>query len=329
MAFGIVDTKYRYRAYCREGQWQKGAISEDPHITIHESSNVLHYGQCCFEGLKAHRTKEGEVLLFRHEKNWERLNTSLEKLVIPPLPYELFKEGVFETVRANIDAVPPYNKGESLYIRPFVIGIGPNLGVNPGKEYLFGVFVSPVGAYFAGGLQTVDFVTTEYDRAAPMGTGRVKVGGNYAASLYPRSLAINEGYQEVVYLDPATHTKIEEIGAANFFGITSDRTFVTPDSSSILPSITRFSLIDVAKDHLKMEIEQRDCYIDRLDEFVEAGACGTAAVISPIGSITHKGYRHVFNQGKVGEVVRSLYGILTGIQQGDIEAPQGWVEKVL
>ncbi len=322
--FVYNDTKYRFRVHYKDGAWQKGYLTEDANITIHESSNVFHYGQGCFEGLKAYRTKNGDIQMFRPKMNWERMNRSLERLVMPTIPYELFMEAVEETIKANKDVIPAYGKGESLYIRPFVIGVGKNLGVKPADEYIFAVFVSPVGSYFDGGLVGVDFVTTQYDRAATMGTGQVKVAGNYAASLYPRKFAKEEGFAEVVYLDPATHTKIEEIGAANFFGITNNNTFVTPLSNSILPSITKLSLIDVCEKYLGMKVEQRDCLINNLDEFKEAGACGTAAVISPIASITHNNNKHVFNNGEVGEVTKKLYDTLTGIQLGEVEDKLDW-----
>ncbi len=326
--FVYNDTKYRYRVYFRNGKWEKGYLTEDANITIHESSNVFHYGQGCFEGLKAFRTKDNSIQMFRPKMNWERMNNSLERLVMPTIPYETFMEAIEETIKANIDSIPKYGTGESLYIRPFVIGVGKNLGVKPAEEYIFSVFVSPVGAYFDGGLKGVDFVTTAYDRAAPNGTGHVKVAGNYAASLYPRKFAKEEGFAEVVYLDPATHTKIEEIGAANFFAITKDNTFVTPTSNSILPSITKLSLIDVCKNYLDINVEQRDCYINNLDEFSEAGACGTAAVISPIASITHEGKKHVFNNGEVGEITKKLYDTLLGIQLGELEDKLNWNYKI-
>jgi len=329
MGYALKETEFRYRAWTKDGEWQKGALTTDKNITIHEGSNVFHYGQALFEGLKAYRTKEGSIQLFRPDLNFERINDGLKRLVAPTLSEELFFEAVEEVVKANEQDIPEYGTGKSLYIRPFVIGQGMNLGVKPSDEYLFSVFCAPVGTYFAGGLQALEFVTTDFDRAAAAGTGQVKVAGNYAASLYPRKLAKDAGYAGVIYLDPATHTKIDEVGAANFFGITHDNVVVTPKSSSILPSITRKSILEIAANMLGMKVEERECFIDNVSEFKEAGACGTAAIITPIKAITHKGVRHQFGNGEVGSTVKKLYDTLVGIYYGDIEAPEGWMRKVL
>ena len=231
-------------------------------------------------------------------------------------------------VEANKEDIPPYGSGQSLYIRPFVIGHGMNLGVKPSTEYLFSVFCAPVGTYFAGGLQALEFVTTDFDRAAANGTGQVKLAGNYGASLYPRQIAKDAGYAGVIYLDPSTHTKIDEVGAANFFGVTHDNVVVTPKSSSILPSITKKSILYIAEHMLGLKVEERECFIDNISEFKETGACGTAAIITPIKSITHKGLRHQFGDGGVGETVRKLYDTLIGLYYGDIEAPEGWIKTL-
>jgi len=330
MGYALKETKYRYRAYTENGTWQKGFLTEDKTITIHEGSNVFHYGQALFEGLKAYKTKDGDVQLFRPDLNFIRINEGLKRIVAPPLPEEMFFEAIEEVVRANKDDIPAYGDGKSLYIRPFVIGQGMNLGVKPSDEYLFSVFCAPVGTYFKGGLAALDFVTTDYDRAAANGTGKVKVAGNYAASLYPRQLAIDAGYAGVIYLDPLTHSKIDEVGAANFFAVTHDDVLVTPKSSSILPSITKRSILYIAEHMLGMKVEERDAHIDNLDEFKEAGACGTAAIITPIGSITHKGKKTIFGDGEtVGAVTKKLYDTLVKIYYGEIEAPEGWIRKVL
>ncbi len=248
---------------------------------------------------------------------------------MPEIPEDKFIDACIRVVKANEAYVPPYGTGATLYMRPFTIGVGDNIGVGPASEYIFSIFCLPVGAYFKGGLAPVNFITTEYDRAAPFGTGAIKVGGNYAASLLPHKIAVEKGFADCIYLDPATHTKIEEVGAANFFAITEDNKFVTPKSPSILPSITKYSLMHVAEKYLNMEVEERDVFIDNLDEFKEAGACGTAAVITPIGGIEHEGKLHVFHsETEVGPVTKQLYDTLCGIQFGDIEAPEGWIVEV-
>ena len=329
MGYALKETKYRYRAYTKEGKWEKGALTTDKNISIHEGSNVFHYGQALFEGLKAYKTKTGKIQLFRPDLNFIRINEGLRRLVAPELPEDLFFEAIIEVVKANKDDIPEHGKGQSLYIRPFVIGQGMNLGVKPSDEYLYSVFCAPVGTYFAGGLQALDFITTDYDRASANGTGQVKVAGNYAASLYPRSLAKKAGYAGVIYLDPLTHSKIDEVGAANFFGITHDNVLVTPKSSSILPSITKRSILYIAEHMLGMKVEERPCFIDNVSEFKEAGACGTAAIITPLKSITHKGKITQFGDGKVGETIIKLYDTLVGIYYGDIEAPEGWIKEIL
>jgi len=328
MGYAKKETKYRYRAYTKNGIWQKGSLTTDKNISIHEGSNVFHYGQALFEGLKAYKTKEGKIQLFRADLNFIRINEGLRRLVAPELSEELFFDAIHEVIMSNKDDIPEYGTEQSLYIRPFVIGQGMNLGVKPSDEYLFSVFCAPVGTYFAGGLETLEFVTTDYDRAAANGTGQVKVAGNYASSLYPRSLALKEGYAGVIYLDPLTHSKIDEVGAANFFGITHDNVLVTPKSSSILPSITKRSILYIAEHMLGMKVEERPCHVDEISEFKEAGACGTAAIITPIKSITHKGKTTQFGDGEVGETVSKLYDILMGIYYGDIEAPEGWMQEV-
>ncbi|MBS4750002.1 branched-chain amino acid aminotransferase [Granulicatella sp. zg-ZJ] len=330
LGFSYMKTPYRYISYWKDGQWDNGALTEDNKIYISEGSTALHYGQQAFEGLKAYRCKDGSINLFRPDQNAHRLNKSCQRLLMPEVPMDKFIDAVKQVVKANEEYIPPYGTGGSLYIRPYIIGVGDNIGVAPAPEYIFSVFVMPVGAYFKGGLTPTRFMVTEYDRAAPNGTGAAKVGGNYAGSLIVSKKAKSQGFSDAVYLDPATHTKIEEIGAANFFGITKDgKKFVTPKSPSILPSITKYSLLYLAEHRLGLEVEEGDVYIDRLSDYSEAGACGTAAVISPIGAIEYRDKIHVFySETEVGPVTRRLYDELVGIQYGDIDAPDGWIEKV-
>ena len=330
LGFSYMKLPYRYLAYYRNGQWEKGGLTEDATLHLGESSPCLHYGQQAFEGLKAYRTKDGSVQLFRPDQNAERLQRTADRLLMPQVPTEMFIDAVKQVVRANEEYVPPYGSGGTLYIRPLLIGIGDIIGVKPAEEYIFTIFAMPVGNYFKGGLTPTNFLVSEdFDRAAPYGTGAAKVGGNYAASLLPGKKAKEKDFSDVIYLDPATHTKIEEVGAANFFGITKDNEFVTPLSPSILPSITKYSLLYLAEHRLGLKPVEGDVPISELDRFTEAGACGTAAVISPIGGIQHGDHFHVFySESEVGPVTRKLYDELTGIQFGDVEAPEGWIYKV-
>lgn len=329
LGFGYIKTDYRYVSKWKDGKWDDGELVEDNKLSVSEASTAFHYGQQCFEGLKAYRRKDGTIQLFRPDENAKRINRSCKRVLMPEMPIEKFIDACKQVVKANEHFVPPYGSGATLYLRPFVIGVGDNLGVRPAPEYIFSVFCVPVGPYFKGGLKPVNFMTSEFDRAAPYGTGAAKVGGNYAGSLHPHKLAVEKGYADCIYLDPETHTKIEEVGAANFFGITKDNKFITPDSPSILPSITKYSLLHVAKEYLKMDVEERDVLVDNLEEFKEAGACGTAAVITPIGGIEHKGNFHVFHsETEVGPVTKKLYDTLYGIQFGDVEAPEGWIHEV-
>lgn len=330
LAFSYIQTDYRFRAEWRDGKWDDGRLDEDPYLRVHEGSTGLHYGQQCFEGMKAFSARDGRILLFRPDENAGRFRRSAARILMPEVPEELFLRGVMETVQANRRWMPPHGSGASLYIRPLQYGMGPNIGVRPAPESMFTVFCMPVGPYFKGGLKPVFLMVSEYDRAAPNGTGSVKAGGNYAGSLLAHHEAVEAGYADCIYLDPKSHRNIEEVGAANFFGITRDNRFVTPKSPSILPSITRFSLEYIAREMLGMTVEERDIPIDSLDEFVEAGACGTAAVITPIGGIQYKGEMiHFHAKGEeVGPVTRRLYDTLKGIQQGDLPSPPGWVMEV-
>lgn len=329
LGFTYTKTDFRYISKWKDGNWDNGTLVEDNNLSISEGSTALHYGQQCFEGLKAYATKDGKIQLFRPDQNSKRLNNSCRRLLMPEFPEERFIDACIQVVRANKAFVPPYGSGATLYLRPFVIGVGDNLGVKPATEYIFCVFCSPVGPYFKGGMAPVNFMISDYDRAAPYGTGAAKVGGNYAGSLLPHEVAVKKGFADCIYLDPATHTKIEEVGAANFFGITKDNKFITPKSPSILPSITKYSLMHVAEEYLGLQVEEGDVFIDKLDMFKEAGACGTAAVITPIGGIEYKGNLHIFHsETEVGPVTKKLYDTLCGIQFGDVEAPEGWIVEV-
>ena len=329
LGFSYIKTDYRFIARWKDGKWDNGELTTDSTLHIHEGSTALHYGQQCFEGLKAYRCKDGSINLFRPDQNAKRMQNTCDRLLMPQVPTELFIRACKEVVKANEKWVAPYGTGATLYLRPFVIGVGENIGVRPAPEYLFCVFCCPVGAYFKGGMKPSNFLVTDYDRAAPHGTGGVKVGGNYAASLLPHELAAKRQFADAIYLDPKTHTKIEEVGAANFFGITRDNKFITPRSDSILPSITKYSLLHLAKERLGMETIEGDVYINELDKFAEAGACGTAAVISPLGGIQYGDDFHVFySETEVGPITKRLYDELTGIQFGDVEAPEGWIVKV-
>ncbi|MGX7013506.1 branched-chain amino acid aminotransferase [Vagococcus silagei] len=329
LGFSYIKTPFRYLAHWKNGEWSEGQMTEDNTLHISEGSTALHYGQQCFEGMKAYRCKDGSINLFRPQENARRFQISATRLMMPVIPEEMFLEAVEKVVRFNKAYCPPYESGATLYIRPLLIGVGDAIGVNPAPEYIFTVFCTPVGAYFKGGLKPTNFIVSDYDRAAPAGTGAVKVGGNYAASLMPGKEAKAKSYSDCIYLDPATHTKIEEVGAANFFGITKDNCFITPLSPSILPSITKYSLLYLAEHRLGLKTLEGDVYLDKLDQFKEAGACGTAAVISPIGGIQTKDDFHVFySETEVGPLTKQLYDELVGIQFGDIEAPEGWITKV-
>lgn len=329
LGFSYIKTPWRFLATWKDGSWNEGELTEDNYLHIHEGSTALHYGQQCFEGLKAYRRKDGGINLFRPDENSKRMNRSAYRLRMPEVPEDFFLDAVKQVVKANQEYVPPYGSGATLYIRPLLIGVGENIGVSPAPEYIFTVFCMPVGPYFKGGLTPTNFIVSDYDRAAPNGTGAAKVGGNYAASLLPGYEAHQRKFSDCIYLDPETHTKIEEVGSANFFGITADNEFVTPKSPSILPSITKYSLLHLAQHSLGLTPVEGDVYLNELSRFVEAGACGTAAVISPIGGIQNGEDFHVFySETEVGPQTKALYDQLTGIQFGDIAAPTGWIFDV-
>ncbi|MFD1430159.1 branched-chain amino acid aminotransferase [Lacticaseibacillus mingshuiensis] len=330
LGFDYMNLPYRYRATWKNGAWEAGQLTQDNQITMSEGSPILHYGQGAFEGLKAYRTQSGAIQLFRPDQNAKRMQQSAEKLLMPAVPTEMFLDAVQQVVAANNEYVPPYGTGATLYVRPLLIGIGDNIGVNPAPEYLFTVFAMPVGPYFKGGMVPTRFVVADtFDRAAHYGTGQAKVGGNYAASLQAGKFAHENGFGDAIYLDPLAHRYIEEVGSANFFAITKDGTQLqTPKSPSILPSITKYSILALAKERFNLTPVETQIDIHDLDTFSEAGACGTAAVITPIQSITFEGHEHVFGDGTTGPLTQRLYNELTGIQFGDVTAPTGWVVPV-
>lgn len=324
--FTYVKTPYNYISYYKDGKWDEGVLREEDTLTISATSTSLHYGQQAFEGLKAYRRKDGNINLFRVIDNAKRFQDSCERMMMPKVPLDVFVEAVKQTVLANHEYVPPYGSKATLYIRPFMIGVGNNLGLRPAKEYIFSVIVSPVESYFEGPAKPVDMVTSKYDRAAPYGTGQAKVGGNYAASLYPQVDARQKGYADTIFLDPKTHTKIEEVGAANFFAITHQKAYITPKSPSILDSITNRTLRYLARHMLNLDVEDTDIFIDKLDHIAEAGACGTAALVTPIASITHNDHVHQFKcHNEMGPITKQLYDLITGIQVGDIPDPSHWI----
>ena len=331
IGFGYVQTDKRYVANYKDGAWDKGALTDDPNIVMNECAGVLQYAQTCFEGLKAYTTEDGHIVTFRSDLNAERLMDSAARLEMPQLPKEQFIDAVDQVVKANAGYVPPYGSGATLYIRPYMFGINPVIGVKPADEYQFRMFCTPVGPYFKGGAKPITIRVSDFDRAAPHGTGHVKAGLNYAMSLHAIVDAHQQGYDENVYLDAATRTKIEETGGANIIFVTKDNKVVTPKSDSILPSITRRSLMYVAEHYLGLEVEQREVYLDEVKDFAECGLCGTAAVISPVGKIVDHGKEICFPSGmeEMGPVTKKLYETLTGIQMGRIEAPEGWIHRIL
>ena len=330
LGFGYVPTDYRYVSVFKDGAWDEGKITEDANIVLNECAGVFQYAQTVFEGLKAYTTEDGHIVTFRPDLNAERLNSSAARLEMPVLPDGRFIEAVTKVVEANENVVPPYGSGATLYIRPYMMGTNPVIGVKPADEYMFRVFTTPVGPYFKGGAKPLTIKVSDFDRAAPHGTGHIKAGLNYAMSLHAIVTAHKEGFDENMYLDPGTRTKVEETGGANFLFVTKDGGVVTPKSDSILPSITRRSLVYVAKEYLGLNVEEREVYFDEVKDFAEAGLCGTAAVISPVGKIVDHGKEICLPSGmtEMGPVTRKLYDTLTGIQMGRIEAPKGWIHVI-
>ena len=330
LGFGYVKTDYRYVSNYKNGSWDEGTLTTDDQITMSECACVLQYAQTCFEGLKAYTTANGDIVVFRPDLNAERLQSSCAGLEIPVVPKEKFLDAIHQVVKANKDFVPPYGTGATLYIRPYVFGKNAVIGVKPADEYEFRVFVTPVGPYFKGGVKPITIRVSDVDRAAPRGTGNIKAGLNYAMSLHNIVDAHNKGFDENMYLDPQTRTKVEETGGANFLFVTKDGTVVTPKSNSILPSITRRSLLYVAQHYCGLKVEEREVYFDEVKDFAECGLCGTAAVISPVGKIVDHGKEILFPSGmeEMGPVISKLRETLTGIQMGTIEAPEGWIQVI-
>ena len=330
LGFGYVQTDKRFVANYKDGAWDEGTLTEDPNVVLNECAGVLQYAQTVFEGMKAYRTEDGRVVCFRPDLNASRMADSARRLEMPPFPEDRFVQAIVDTVKANIDYVPPYGSGATLYIRPYMFGSNPVIGVKPADEYQFRILTTPVGPYFKGGAKPITIKVSDFDRAAPHGTGHIKAGLNYAMSLHAIVTAHKEGFDENMYLDAATRTKVEETGGANFIFVTKDGKVVTPKSNSILPSITRRSLMVVAKDILGLEAEEREVYFDEVKDFAECGLCGTAAVISPVGKINDHGKEICFPSGMetMGPVIQKLYDTLTGIQMGRIEGPEGWLKVI-
>ncbi len=330
LGFGYHQTPYRFVSNYKDGHWDQGQMSTDANIVLNECAGVFQYAQTVFEGMKAYYTKDGRIVIFRPDLNAKRFHDSAKRLVMPPFDEKRFVEAVIETVKANKDFVPPYGTGASLYIRPYMMGTNPVIGVKPADEYQFRIFTTPVGAYFKGGAKPITIRVTDFDRAAPHGTGHIKAGLNYAMSLYAITDAHEHGYAENMYLDAATRTYVEETGGANFIFVTKDGTLVSPKSDSILPSVTRRSLMYVAEHYLGMKVEHRPVRFDELKDFAEAGLCGTAAVISPVGCIhTEEGdIKFPAGMGDMGPYIKKLYDTLLAIQHCEVEAPEGWIVEV-
>lgn len=330
LGFGYIPTDARFVSNYKDGEWSEGALISDPNVTISECAGVLQYSQSVFEGLKAYTTEDGRIVCFRPDMNAQRMKDSAERLEMPVYPVDKFVEAIEKTVAANAAWVPPYGSGATLYIRPYMFGSNAVIGVKPADEYQFRVFCTPVGPYFKGGAKPITIRVSDFDRAAPHGTGHIKAGLNYAMSLHAIVDAHKQGYDENMYLDPASRTYVEETGGANFLFVTKDGTVVTPKSDSILPSITRRSLCYVAEHMLGMKVEHRPVLFSEVKDFAECGLCGTAAVVSPVGKIVDHGKEICLPSGmeKMGPVIQKLYDTLTGIQMGTIEGPQGWVHEI-
>jgi branched-chain amino acid aminotransferase len=326
LPFGYFKTDYNVRCYYRNGKWGKIETSSSEYINIHIAATCLHYGQESFEGMKAFRGKDGKIRIFRWEENAKRMQRSADGIMMAPVPNDLFFESIVTAIKLNKKYIPPFGEGAALYLRPLLIGSGPQVGVKPADEYMFMVFVTPVGPYFKEGFNPVKVqISRDYDRAAPRGTGNIKVGGNYAAGMRAVKRALSEGYATVLFLDSKEQKYLDEAGPANFFAI-KDNTYITPKSDSILPSITNMSLMTLAED-MGYKVERRQIPVEELSEFEEVGACGTAAVISPIGTIydrdNDKHYEYC-KDGNAGPFSRKLYNRLKDIQEGVIEDKFGW-----
>ena len=329
LGFGFSDVNCHLRFTWKDGAWDQGEFVKDPYITMHIGAACLHYGQECFEGMKAFRQKDGKIVIFRPDENGKRMYRTALRTVMPPVPVEMFIDAAKRVVKANEEYVPPYGTGGSMYIRPLLIGTGPQIGVAPAKEYTFIMMVMPVGAYYKGGLKPVRAVIfDDWDRAAPQGMGDVKVGGNYAASLFAHEKAKKEGWPVELYLDAKTHTHIEEFATSNFLGITKDGTYVTPDSHSVLPSVTNMTLRQIAAD-LGMKVEMRPIPFTELPSFAEIAACGTAVVVTPVWEITRGDQViRVSDPDACGPVLQKLYDQVQGIQYGVLPDTHNWCFEV-
>ena len=325
-----METDYSFVSYYKDGKWDDGALTADHTVTLNECACVFQYAQKCFEGLKAYSTEDGRIVTFRPDLNAQRMEDSAKRLRMPVYPQDKFIEAVKMVVKANASYVPPFGSGATLYIRPYMMGTNAVIGVKPATEYQFRILVTPVGPYFKGGVKPLTVRLSDLDRAAPRGTGHIKAGLNYAMSLYNIVDAHEQGYDENIYLDASTHTTIEETGGANVLFVTKEGGVVTPKSDSILPSITRRSLMTVAREYLGLDTQERVISKDELDNFTECGLCGTAAVISPVGKIVDHGREICFPAGmkEMGPVTKKLYETLTGIQMGRINAPEGWIVEI-
>ncbi len=330
LGFGYIKTDKRFVSNFKDGAWDEGVLTEDDQVVINECAGVLQYAQTCFEGLKAYTTENGSIVCFRPDLNASRMKDSAERLEMPVFPEDRFVQAVVDVVKANAAYVPPFGSGASLYIRPYMFGSNPVIGVKPADEYQFRIFTTPVGPYFKGGAKPITVKISDFDRAAPHGTGHIKAGLNYAMSLHAIQTAHREGFAENVYLDPGTRTKIEETGGANIIFVEADGSLVVPKSDSILPSITRRSLVYVAEHILGLKVTEREVLLSEVPNFVEMGLCGTAAVISPVGKIYDHGKEICFASGmeKMGPTMQKLYDTLTGIQMGRLEAPEGWIKVI-
>lgn len=326
LGFGYREAEYRFVSNYKNGHWDEGVMSTDSRVVINESAGVLQYAQTCFEGMKAYRTVDNRVVCFRPDLNAKRMADSCRRLEMPVFPEDRFIDAVVDTVRKNINLVPPYGSGASLYIRPYMFGSNPVMGVKPADEYQFRIFVSPVGPYFKVGVKPISLRVPDLDRAAPLGTGHVKAGLNYAMSLHAITEAHELGFNENLYLDSATRTKVEETGGANVIFVTKDNAVVTPKSNTILPSITRRSLMYVAEHYLGLKTEEREISVEELKEFKQCALCGTAAVLSPVGKIVN--HDEEIRYEGFGDILKNLYETLQGIQLGNIEAPDGWIKEI-
>ena len=331
IGFRYMATDMRYVANYKDGRWGEGELTADATVTLNECAGILQYCQECFEGLKAYTTADGSIVTFRPDLNAERMMDSAAWLEMPPFPKERFLEAGDQVVKANAAWVPPYGSGATLYLRPYMFAFGPVIGVKPSDEYQFRLFATPVGPYFKGGAKPLTICVSDLDRAAPHGSGHVKAGLNYAMSLHASVKAHEAGFDENLFPDSATRTYVEETGGANFLFITKNHEVVTPQSGSILPSITRRSLMYVAEHYLGLKVVQRPVKLSELPDFAECGLCGTAAVISPVGKIVDHGKEVCFPSGmnEMGEITKKLYDTLTGIQMGTVKAPEGWIRKIL